>query len=108
MSKYFPLAAEIADSSRCRQRHGALLVYRGQVIVAGPNLLREDPRYAEPRLCSVHAEENVLRNVDPRYAKGGTLIVVRINKSGKLLPSAPCKRCEGAIERAGINRVVHS
>ena len=107
VTKALEAAEALAALSRCRHKHGAVLIKRGSVIAAGTNQQREDPRYSAFPLASMHAEENVLRQAGWR-AHGATLVVVRVNQRGDLMPSAPCKRCSGLIERSGIRRVVHT
>jgi hypothetical protein len=40
-----------------------------------------------------------------RRAKGATLFVARLGRSGRLLPAAPCDRCGPKLARAGVQKI---
>lgn len=102
-----PLDAAIAMSrlSKCRHKHGAVLIKSGQVLAAATNLIVGDTTDTTWRTAQLHAEEIVLRIAGTR-AKGATLYVARTNLKGETRLSLPCQRCASKIERAKIRRVV--
>lgn len=91
-----------------RYFHGAVLLDGDKVVAAAANAGGCN-NYLPRRRYSLHAEERVLRKVPGwRDRESLTLVVVRVNKLGRLKNSRPCKRCTAFITRAGINRVLYS
>lgn len=91
-------------------KHGAVIVRGGSVISVGINKNRNHPTVVSSEHikthCSVHAEVDAIRKV--KNAKGATIYVARVNKSGGDLLSRPCDRCHKAIKDAGIRKVVYT
>lgn len=100
-------AFALAELSKCRQRHGAVLVKNGVVIAAGVNLMKEPVTDANFRSCTVHAEANVIAQAGTA-ANGATIYVARVGREGGPINSAPCKRCVGLMQRKGVKKVVHT
>lgn len=98
-------AIELAKLSKCRHKHGAVLIKKGQVIAAGTNIRLQVPSDTNWRYCSIHAEEYVL-SVAGTQAAGATLYIARVNREGNPLLSLPCNRCSRKLDRARIKRVV--
>lgn len=112
--KYLGLASEIAENSTMLMRHGAVITYKNQVIGCGYNMNRiqfKDNFIGNS--CSLHAEMNALRQAIIQYPKAAlkhnlTIYVVRCNKSGKLIDSAPCANCTKKMLDSGIRTLVYS
>lgn len=104
---HLELASQIARRSRCKYKHGAVLVKRGKVIAVSTNIRRNDPEWDDWRICSVHAEEGCLAKVGV-WAHGSTMFIARVNVRGVVRDSAPCKRCAGLMARAGVVKVIHT
>lgn len=104
-NKSLNAAIALACLSKCRHKHGAILVKRGQVIAAGTNIRLQVPTDTNWRYCSLHAEEYVL-TIAGTQASGATLYVARVNNQGDTRLSLPCERCRKKIYRAKIKRVV--
>lgn len=104
-NKSLNAAIALAKLSKCRHKHGAVLVKNGQVIAAGTNLQLQTVSDANWRLASLHAEEYVL-SVAGTNASGAILYVARVNNSGESRLSLPCDRCRKKIYRAKVRRVV--
>lgn len=104
-NKHLQAAIALAELSRCKYKHGAILVKSGQVIAAGVNLQIGSVSDTSWRCSSLHAEENVLM-IAGTSAVGATLYVARVNKAGEPRLSLPCGRCRGKIMRAKLARVV--
>lgn len=107
-ARYLKKAYEVAKSSECNQRHGAVVVKNGNVLSFATNknrnrvdILEEDQVKAH---ASVHAEVAALSRVaNPR---GCTVYVSRALNSGGPGLSKPCQRCERYLKAAGVKRVV--
>jgi deoxycytidylate deaminase len=112
--KYLGLAAEIAETSKMLMRHGAVVTCKNQVIGCGYNENRiQFKDNFIGNACSLHAEMNALRQAfmhNPKTAlkQNLTMYVVRCNKSGKLIDSAPCANCHKKMMESGIRTVVYS
>ena len=105
LKKFLQIAYDVAATSKCRQKHGAVVIKRGQVRSVAANQRRGLVTDAYPH--TIHAEELALLRAGSTSA-GATLLVARVNRAGELRLSAPCRRCQGAIERAGIRRVIYT
>jgi pyrimidine deaminase RibD-like protein len=97
-------ALEVASRSRCRYKHGCIVVSRGQIVSEATNRKIGDPEIAW-RIAHLHAEVAALLAAGP-LANGSTLYVARISASGKPAESKPCKKCDSFIEKYGVTRVV--
>lgn len=112
--KYLGLAAEIAESSKMLMRHGAVVTCKNQVIGCGYNVNRiQFKDNFIGNACSLHAEMNALRQAITQKPKTAlkqnlTMYVVRCNKSGKLIDSAPCANCHKKMVESGIRTLVYS
>jgi len=120
------IAIEVAKKSDMRCKHGCVIIdNKGNIISTGYNkmipascnilklnLYKED---FERCKLSRHAEENALRNADPRKLCGAKLYVVRWgNKDNNplFMQSKPCKRCtliiESCMKKFGLRVVYYS
>jgi tRNA(Arg) A34 adenosine deaminase TadA len=89
---------ELAISAGNKGNHtfGALLVYKGQVIMTAENTVRIDNDYTR------HAELNLV-------VKGQRAFSDEVLKESTLYTStAPCMMCVAVIFQAGITRIVYS
>lgn len=104
----FNRATKIAKDSKCRIKHGALLVNHGKVVAQFPNKWRNHPsNVSDPKKdSSRHAEAELLRNV--KDAQGMTVFVARVNNLGSIMISKPCSACEELLREAGIKKVIYS
>lgn len=57
---------------------------------------------------SLHAEQAALLNLDWSKLKGGSILVLRLSKSGKLGMCKPCQMCEKLIRYVGMKDVWYS
>lgn len=87
-----------------RWRVGAVLVRGGRVVGTGYNRYRNNPSQVEVGEVSYHAEEVALRRAGD--ARGATLYVARITRSGELGLAKPCHRCMSDIIGAGVSSVL--
>lgn len=94
------LAGEVAASSSCRQRVGAVLVdHRGITTATNRNHRWGDKTFP----WSVHAESAVLEG---HLKRGGRLYVARLTPGGSIGMAKPCPRCAEFIQTGGISRVI--
>lgn len=104
------LAANLAQSSECSFRHGAVVVKGGRVVSTGINRFKNHPLSVSPEHikshCSVHAEVDALRKL--KDAKGATIYVARIGRRGDKMLSRPCNMCYIAIRDAGVAKIVYT
>ncbi len=109
--KFLDLAMRMAEASDGIHKHGAVVVRSGSVLAMGMNKWRNrdlPPTPADeynPHI-TVHAEIDALSRVaDPR---GVTVYVARVNRAGDEKYSRPCQRCEKALIKLGVKRVVYT
>lgn len=104
MNRYLAKAIDVAKTSRCRYRHGAIVVSNGQVVAMATNKVVQDQSKGW-RKSHVHAEVAAIVAAGQR-ANGSTLYVARVNARGDARDSKPCKKCESYIEKYKIGSVV--
>lgn len=104
----------VALTSPSKRRVGCVLLRRGRVVVAATNLdgkthpaqARLATRAGQPFRISLHAEiRSLLRDKDSQC---DTLVVGRINQSGKFCLSKPCPVCQLAISESNIKKIYYS
>jgi hypothetical protein len=94
--------------------HVATIYGRGGAVLGlATNRIGTRHRGAGYSGMTIHAERAVMKAVgDVSLLNGATLVVIRLNKKGELMSSAPCHECHVAIKAAmrkyGLKRVVHS
>jgi pyrimidine deaminase RibD-like protein len=104
MSRHIATALKLAARSRCRYKHACVLVRDGRIISQATNKKIGDPAVAW-RTAHVHAEAAAV-GAAGTLASGAIAYVARVNAFGEPAPSAPCKRCQRLLDRAGVARVV--
>ena len=104
MNKYLEKALEIAETSKCRYKHGCVVVSRGRVIAQATNKKIGDPS-TEWRRSHIHAEIAAVIAAGSN-AKGSKVYVARVTKGGAPAMSKPCKKCERYLKRYGVSEVV--
>jgi deoxycytidylate deaminase len=118
-------AINVAKKSNMRAKHGCVIVKQGKIISVGYNRSLGNNKYQTRNFnndktvsqgkYSIHAEQDALRNTDPKNLEGAKLYVIRIG-CGELNPmfmnSQPCKRCTNIInkyiEKHGLKQVYYS
>jgi deoxycytidylate deaminase len=89
--RFLQMAMGVALGSKCRFRHGCLVIKHGRVLAFSPNVQRNDPKNVNFQDCSFHAEERALKRA--HYPKRAIIYVARVNSIGKRRFSRPCQRC---------------
>lgn len=85
---------------------GAALTRGGSLLTVGRNKTKNDPLIVDHKFCSVHAEEDVLNQVDD--ATGTVLYVARVTRGRKIGLARPCVRCMETAHVAGVRKVVYT
>ena len=107
--RFLEIALNLANSSECSNKHGAVLVKGGRIISTGVNRFKNHPQNMSPehiKSCSVHAEIDSLRKVTS--ARGGTIYVARVDRLGVPALSRPCEACYEALVEAGISKIIYT
>lgn len=104
MNKHLETAVELARTSRCRYRHGAVVVYDGKVISQATNKKVGDPS-KEWRRSHIHAEVAAAAAARSRVA-GSTVYVARVLANGRPAHSRPCRKCLSYLRRAGVAKII--
>jgi pyrimidine deaminase RibD-like protein len=104
VNKYLEKAMEIAKTSRCRYKHGCVVVNNGRIISTATNKKVGDPETAW-RKSHVHAEIAAVLAAG-KHARGSSVYVARVAADGSPAVSQPCKKCEGFLSRVGVAQVV--
>jgi tRNA(Arg) A34 adenosine deaminase TadA len=102
-------AKRIASTSSCGKKHGAVAVKGGRVVGVGVNSYQNDESLFEilPYNLSTHAEQACLRAIG-NNARGATIYVARVSRTGEERMSKPCSACQKALKLAGVRRVVYT
>jgi deoxycytidylate deaminase len=95
-----------AEKSKCRQKHGALLIAHGIVVSKAHNQVRlhklsHKTKYREALHAEVHA-------VLSSWYTGKTLITCRIGKGGNLKNGTPCSNCIDILGEYKIKWIISS
>jgi len=109
---YFNIAANIAKSSNMFQKHGAIIVYKKNIIASGYNSYS----YNNKKHFSIHAEiiaiNNAIKSYNKEIVRDSKLYIVRIapeTKSEYLLKySKPCLNCQKYINKFNIKKIFYS
>lgn len=93
-------------------RVGAVIFNGKRIISYGHNkkgmCSKIHPRYQNDR-DSVHAEQNAIIKVkDWSTLNNASIIVIRLNRSGKMSMGYPCEMCMSMIKHVGIKEVYYS
>jgi len=103
-------AIKQAERSNFKHRHGCVVFKGSKIISIGFNEIRHcwklDKKYKR-WVNSLHAEQKAIIFSNCNL-KRSSLLVVRINKNGKLVNSKPCNLCLGIINDVGISNVYFS
>lgn len=102
-------ALELAVSSSCPQRHGAVVYKAGRLLGLGVNVYKNTPTDFLPvEGVSIHAEIAAISRVSPENLKGATVYVARAGRCAPHALSQPCPRCYEALKKAGVKRIIYT
>lgn len=104
-----PPLKKMAMRSCLQQKHSACIFRGNKTYAFGVNkyfhLSLPD---AKSIPITIHAEMDVLSNVHSRYLKGTDILIIRVNKSKKLIYSRPCGSCVKKMKQKGIRKAYYS
>lgn len=103
MNKYLEIATNVARKSRCRYKHGCVVVYNGRVISRATNKKIGDPKL-QWRRSHVHAEAAAAIAAGSKIS-GAHVYVARVGPDGSPQDSKPCAKCERYLWRMGVARI---
>lgn len=112
---YFDIASKIARNSNMFQKHGAVIVYKKNIISTGFNSYN----FNSKNNFSIHAEivaiNNAIKNKYKKVLNECKLYIVRIapecydcTNSNLLKYSKPCLNCQKYINKFNIDKVYYS
>jgi cytidine deaminase len=96
VNRYLEMAKGVALTSKCRYKHGAIVVKHGHVLGSGVNVTKNSPRYVDWRYSSVHAEIAAMKKAG--WPKRATIYVARVNNHGEARMSKPCPNCQEVLD----------
>lgn len=93
--------------------HWATLLRRGKPIATARNSVGSRSKGCGYSDHTIHAERAVIKRLgDLSKLNGCVLLVVRVNKQGEVLGSAPCADCRLFLEKCmreyGLRKVLYS
>lgn len=101
--RFLALAMGVALTSKCRFKHGCVIVKHGHILGVSPNIMRNNPRNVDHKHCSIHAEISAMRKAG--WPIRATAYVARINGQGEPRLSKPCANCEIVLEEFKIKSI---
>lgn len=104
MNRYLEMALNIAAKSKCRHKHGCVVVRDGKIVSVSTNKKIGDPSVSW-RNAHIHAEFAATIAAGS-LAAGSNVYVARVLADGSPAPSKPCKKCESMMARSGVSRIV--
>lgn len=107
-NRFLDVAVGIALTSKCRMKHGCIVVKHNRILGISPNVYRNDPRNVANRhlnYCSIHAEARAIRKAG--FPKKAIVYVARVNRQGERRYSRPCEGCMSLIEELNC-KVIHT
>lgn len=104
--RFLTMAMGVALSSKCRMKHGAVVVKHGRILGSSPNLWKNDPKNVHYKHASVHAEMAALRKAG--WPTKVTVYVARVNGKGESRLSKPCANCQVVLDEMKIKVVYTS
>lgn len=93
--------------------HIAFLIKSGKIVHIGTNSRKSHPKiqnypYISNQSTRLHAELSVCIKSGKENLSNYKMIVLRVNRNGKLANSRPCVGCQGVIKQFNIDEVWHS
>jgi hypothetical protein len=100
-------------TSGCANTHHATIIKRNKVLASAINKTGTRSMGCGYSDWTIHAERAVVKRLgDISQLRGATLIVVRFNRTGKMLNSKPCHDCQLFLEKCirdyGLRKVIYS
>jgi hypothetical protein len=96
VTRFLSMAMGVATTSKCKMKHGAVVVKHGHVLGSSPNLWKNDPKNVDHIHSSVHAEIAALRKAG--WPTKVDVYVARVNNLGESRLSKPCANCQVVLD----------
>jgi deoxycytidylate deaminase len=94
--RFLQMAMGVALESKCRFRHGAVVVKHGTVLGSSPNIYKNDPKNVDYQHSQIHAEIAALKKAG--WPSRVTVYVARVNGFGTARLSKPCANCQEVLD----------
>jgi hypothetical protein len=96
-----------------RCSHIAFLIRNSKIVHIGTNSCKSHPEtlkydYANHQLVGIHAEVSVCMKSGKENLRDYKMIVLRVNRTGKLANSKPCCGCQSVIRQFNVGEVWYS
>lgn len=96
-----------------RCSHMAFLIKCGKIVHIGTNSCKSHPKtleyaYKNHQLVGLHAELNVCMKSGKENLKDYSMVVLRVDRTGKLNNSRPCCGCQSVIKQFNVGEVWYS
>jgi len=96
-----------------RCSHMAFLIRCGKIVHIGTNSCKSHPEtlkydYKDHQKVGMHAELAVCMKSGKDNLKDYTMIVLRVDRTGKLANSKPCCGCQSVIQQFDVGEVWYS
>lgn len=101
--RFLDMACGVALTSKCRMKHGAIVVRHSKILAFSPNVERNNPKFVGWENASVHAEIRAMKRAG--WPTKATLYVARVNNQGEKRLSKPCPNCQEVLDRFKIKVV---
>ena len=109
--KFLDIAKEEAVKSNHYHKIGAVIFKNKSIISTGYNYPRRSTKHLLPKFqkwqYSLHAEICAILKARCDLSDC-SILVVRVNKKGKLMMAKPCKFCSEYIDYVGLENVYYS
>lgn len=110
---FLNMAYDTANMSIISFQHGAVLVYKRDVISTGYNSICKLKDTTNDRMASCHAEAMAVINAlmkmgNKIHSRNLSLYVTRRTKSGKFGESSPCTHCTEIMQKYKIGTLVYT
>lgn len=100
---------KMAMRSCLAQKHGACLLQGNKIFSFGVNkYFRVNLTDDKEIPISIHAEVDALSCIHSKFVKGMDILIIRVNKSQKLIYSRPCNSCIEKLRQKGIRKAYYS
>ena len=89
---------------------GAVIFKGSRIFSSGHNSFRSStiPVKYKRFFHTLHAEQAALQGINWESIKGSSILVIRVNQSGSISMSYPCKYCIESIRYVGIKYLYYS
>lgn len=96
-----------------RCSHIAFLIKNSKIVHIGTNSCRTHPEtlkydYKDHQLVGIHAELAVCMKSGKENLKDYKMVVLRVDRTGKLANSKPCCGCQSVIKQFNLEEVWYS